>query len=158
MADSKIAPIPDGYPAVTPYLCCKNGAAALDFYKRAFGAVETMCMKGPDGKIGHAEFRVGNSPVMMADECPDMGFLSPATIGGAGVNIMMYVDDVDTVFKRALGAGAEELRPVRNEFYGDRTGTLRDPFGHVWHVATHVEDVAPDELERRAREAMSKKP
>jgi PhnB protein len=145
-------PIPDGYHSVTPYLVVKGASRAIDFYKQAFGATELMRMEGPGGSIGHAEIKIGNSPVMLADEHPDMGFRSPQTLGGAGVSLMVYVDDVDEVFPRAVSAGAKELRAVQNQFYGDRSGTLEDPFGHVWTVSTHVEDVPSDEMLRRSRE------
>jgi PhnB protein len=145
-----VKPIPDGYHAVTPYLIVQGGAAAIDFYARAFGASERMRMGGPEGKIGHAEIEIGDSVIMLADEFPDMGFRSPASIGGTPVSIMLYVEDVDAVFRRAVEAGATELRPVKDQFYGDRSGTLQDPFGHVWTVGTHVEDLSMEEIERRA--------
>lgn len=145
-------PIPAGYHSVTPYLIIKGAVDAIDFYKRAFGATESMRMQGPDGKIGHAEIRIGDSVVMLADEHPDMGYRSPQSLGGAGVSLMVYVEKVDETFKRALAAGAKELRPVVNQFYGDRSGTLQDPFGHVWTVSTHVEDIAPEEMRRRSEE------
>lgn len=143
--------IPDGYHSVTPYLIVKGAANALDFYKRAFGATELMRMQGPDGKIGHAEIRIGDSPVMLADEHPDMGYRSPQSLGGAGVSLMIYVEGVDSVFKQAIKAGAKELQPLKDQFYGDRSGTLQDPFGHVWTIATHVEDVPEEEMTRRMK-------
>lgn len=145
-------PIPEGYHSVTPYLIVKGAAAAIDFYKRAFGATESVRMPGPDGKIGHAEIRIGDSTIMLADEYPDMGYRSPQSLGGAGVSLMVYVEKVDETFKRALAAGAKELRPIADQFYGDRSGTLQDPFGHVWTVSTHVEDVPPEEMRRRSEE------
>lgn len=145
-------PIPAGYHSVTPYLIIKGAADAIDFYKRAFGATELMRMQGPDGKIGHAEIRIGDSLIMLADEYPDMGYRSPQSLGGAGVSLMVYVEKVDETFQRALAAGAKELHPIVNQFYGDRSGTLQDPFGHVWTVSTHVEDVAPEEMRRRSEE------
>lgn len=151
-----VKPIPEGYHSVTPYLIIDGAAKALDFYKKAFGATEIMRMEDPKGRIGHAEIKLGNSHVMLADEYPDMGYRGPTSLGGAGVSLMLYVDDVDATFKQALAAGAQELQPVKDQFYGDRSGTLKDPFGHVWTVATHVEDVAPDEMERRAKEFMQK--
>jgi len=146
--------IPEGYHTVTPYLIINGAAAAIDFYKIAFQAVELFRMPGPDGRIGHAEIKIGNSPVMLADEHPEMGYRSPTSLGGAGVSLMIYVENVDTVFPQAIAAGGKELRPLANQFYGDRSGTLQDPFGHVWTVSTHVEDVPPDELQRRS-EAVS---
>jgi PhnB protein len=144
-------PIPDGYHSVTPYLIINDATAALDYYTRAFGAVELFRMPAPEGKIGHAEIKIGDSPIMLADEFPEMGYKSPQSLGGSPVSLMIYVEDVDTVFKQAIAAGGKEQRPVKDQFYGDRSGTLEDPFGHVWHVATHKEDVAPDEMERRAK-------
>jgi PhnB protein len=149
-------PIPDGYHTVTPYLYLRNATAALDYYKRAFGAVETFRMPTPAGKIGHAEMRIGNSMVMLADEMPEMGAKSPETIGGNGSSICLYVEDVDKVFKQAIAAGGKEIRPVQDQFYGDRSGTLADPYGHVWTVATHKEDVSPPEMAKRAEEFMKK--
>jgi PhnB protein len=146
-------PIPDGYHSVTPYLIIKGAAAALDYYKQAFGATELFRMPAPEGKIGHAEIKIGDSPIMLADECPEMGYKSPQTLGGSPVSIMIYVEDVDSVFKQAIAAGGKEQRPVKDQFYGDRSGTLEDPFGHVWHVATHTEDVSPEDMERRAKAA-----
>jgi PhnB protein len=133
-----------------PYLIVRGGARALDFYAKAFGAVERMRMPGPDGSIGHAEFSIGSSVVMLADESPDMGFKSPDTLGSTPVSLMFYVADVDAAFAKATAAGAVVQRPVKNQFYGDRSGTLTDPFGHVWTIATHVEDVSPEEMARRA--------
>jgi len=144
-------PIPDGYHSVTPYLIINGATAALDYYSRAFGAVELFRMPAPEGKIGHAEIKIGDSPIMLADEFPEMGYKSPQTLGGSPVSIMIYVEDVDAVFSRAIAAGGKEQRPVKDQFYGDRSGTLEDPFGHIWHVATHTEDVSPEEMERRAK-------
>jgi PhnB protein len=149
-----VKPIPAGYHTVTPYLIVKNAAKAIDFYKQAFGASELMRMDGPDGTVGHAEIRIGNSPVMLADEQPQMGFRSPQSLGGAGVSLMIYIENVDEVFPRAVAAGAKELRPVKNQFYGDRSGTLEDPFGHVWTISTHVEDVSSEEMARRSAEML----
>jgi PhnB protein len=146
--------IPDGYHSVTPYLIVKGGAEAINFYKRAFGAVEQMRMASPDGRIGHAEIKIGDSVIMLADEHPESGHRSPQSLGGAGVSLMVYVDQVDEVFKQAVASGAKELRPLKNQFYGDRSGTLQDPFGHQWTLATHIEDVAPDEMRRRAEKFM----
>ena len=146
--------IPDGYHSVTPYLIVKGGADAINFYKQAFGAVEQMRMASPDGRIGHAEIKIGDSIIMLADEHPEMGHRSPQSLGGAGVSLMVYVDKVDEVFKQAVASGAKELQPLKNQFYGDRSGTLQDPFGHQWTLATHIEDVAPDEMRRRAEKFM----
>jgi PhnB protein len=153
MASSSQA-VPAGYHSVTPYLAVDDGARALAFYKEAFGATEVMRMPGPEGKIGHAEIRIGDSRIMLADEYPDMGFRSPKTYGGSPVGLHLYVEDVDTVARQALAAGAKELRPVKDQFYGDRTGSFEDPFGHVWHIATRKQDLSVDELKRRAAQAM----
>jgi PhnB protein len=147
-----VTPIPEGYHSVTPYLIINGAAAAIDFYKRAFGATELMRMPTPEGKVAHAEIRIGDSAIMLADESPEMGHRSPKALGGAGVSLMIYLDDVDETFKRAIANGAKELQPLKNQFYGDRSGTLQDPYGHVWTIATHVEDVPPDEMERRMKE------
>ena len=142
-------PIPDGYHTVTPYLIINGAADAIDFYKRAFGATEIMRMPDPKGRIGHAEIRVGDSVIMMADQHHEMGYRDPRTLGGTAVSIVLYVDNVDTVFERAIKAGAKSQRPVADQFYGDRMGTLEDPFGHVWTIGTHIEDVSPEEMKRR---------
>ena len=148
-----VKPIPEGYHSVTPYLVIRGAAAAIDFYKEAFGAVELFRFPAPDGKIGHAEIKIGDSPIMLADEYPDMGYKSPQALGGTPVSLMIYLEDVDTVFNRAVEAGATVREAVQDKFYGDRSGTLTDPFGHNWHVATHKEDVSPEEMERRAKAA-----
>jgi PhnB protein len=153
---AKVKPIPDGYHSITPYLIVKGGAAAIEFYKKAFGATEMMRMPGPDGKIGHAEIRIGDSVVMLADEHPEMGARSPQTIGGTPVSILLYVEDVDAVVRQAVAAGAKIQRPIEDKFYGDRMGSLDDPFGHVWHVATHTKDVTPEEMKKAAAELASK--
>jgi PhnB protein len=148
-------PIPPDHPRVTPYLAVDGAAAAIDFYRTVLGAEERMRMTGPDGRVGHAELVLGNSVIMLADEFPEMGFLAPGTVGGTSVVLHVYVEDVDAVFAEALSKGATGLRAVKDEFYGDRSGQFQDPFGHRWSVATHVEDVPADELERRAARAMS---
>jgi PhnB protein len=148
--------IPEGYHSVTPYLVIKGAADAIEFYKRAFGAAEIMRMASPNGKIAHAEITIGDSKVMLADEYPEMSYRSPQTIGGTGVSLMVYLENVDEVFKRAVAAGAKELQPIKDQFYGDRSGTLQDPFGHVWTLSTHVEDVPPEEMRRRAEQFMHK--
>ena len=152
--------IPDGYHTVTPALTVRNGAEAIEFYKRAFGAQELMRMHGPDGKIMHAEIQVGDSKIMLGDEMPDMGCVSPVTRGGATSSLYLYVPDVDAAFQRAVSAGAKVVMPVTDMFWGDRFGQLEDPSGHRWGLATHVEDPAPEEIARRHREfvaSMAKK-
>ena len=146
-----VKPIPDGYHSITPYLIVEGAARALEFYKTAFGALEKFRMPGPDGRIGHAEMRVGDSVIMLADGNPSIGAKGPKAYGGSPVSLMVYVEDVDKIFAQAVAAGATVERPLANQFYGDRTGGIVDPFGHKWYLATHVEDVAPDELERRAK-------
>jgi PhnB protein len=142
-------PIPEGYHSVTPYLIVDGAAQAIDFYRLAFGAEELLRLEAPGGRVGHAEVRIGDSPVMLADEAPDQGAVGPKTLGGCGVGIMLYVEDVDSVFARAVEAGAEVVRPLQDQFYGDRSGTVRDPFGHLWTVGSHVEDVSDEEVKRR---------
>jgi PhnB protein len=144
-----VKPIPDGYHSVTAYLIVQGAAKAIDFYKKAFGATELMRMDGPDGKIGHAEIKVGDSPIMLADEHPEMGYRGPQALGGTPVSLLIYVPDVDSRFQQAVAAGAKVLRPLTDQFYGDRSGTLADPFGHVWTIATHKEDVSMEEMNRR---------
>jgi PhnB protein len=147
-----VKPIPEGYHTLTPYLIVKGAAAALEFYAKALGAQELFRMADPSGKVGHAEMKIGDSPFMLADEFPEMGAVAPPAGGGHSVSFLVYVPDVDAAFARALAAGAKAVRPVQDQFYGDRSGTLEDPFGHQWTLATHVEDVSPEEMERRARE------
>ena len=147
---AKVNPIPDEYRAATPYLSLSDAARAIDFYKQAFGAREVMRMPAPGGKIGHAEIRIGDAPIMLADECPEMNFRSPQSLGGTPVNIVIYINDVDALVNQAVAAGAKLLRPVQDQFYGDRMGVLQDPFGHSWSFATHIEDVSPEELQKRA--------
>lgn len=146
--------IPDGYRTATPYLIVKGAADAIEFYKRAFGATELLRMADPQGRVGHAEIKIGDSVIMLADEHPTMGYRGPRSLGGSSVSILLYLEDVDGVFERAVKAGAKAQRPVMDQFYGDRSGTLEDPFGHVWTIATHVEDVEPEEMKRRAEAAM----
>ena len=148
-------PIPDGYPRVMPYLIVDGAAAAIDFYSSVLGATERMRMPAPDGKVGHAELQLGDSLIMLADEFPDMDARGPKAMGGTPVSLMVYVEDSDAVFDRAIEAGAKSLQPVEDKFYGDRSGRFEDPFGHRWDVATHVEDVPPDEMAKRAAEAMA---
>jgi PhnB protein len=149
-----VNPIPQDYPRVIPYLSVDGADEAIKFYGTVFGAKERMRMNGPDGKVGHAELELGSGMVMLADTFPDMGGKSPKEIGGSPVTLMVYVEDVDDVFKRAIENGASETRKVENQFYGDRSGSFTDPWGHIWYVASHVEDVPPDEMEKRAAEAM----
>lgn len=145
-----VKPVPEGYHTATPYLVIKGAGQAIEFYQKAFGATEVMRFPMPDGSVGHAEIKIGDSHLMMADEYPDMGYVGPKTLGGTAVSILLYVDDVDTVFNRAVAAGAKAEQAVKDQFYGDRTGTLLDPFGHRWTVATHKEDVSVEEMQRRA--------
>jgi PhnB protein len=147
-----VKPVPEGYPQVTPYLVVEGAEAAIEFYGTVFGATERMRLPGPDGTIGHAELQLGDSLIMVADEAPQLGIRGPKVIGGTPVTISVYVEDVDGVVERAVQAGATLLRPVEDQFYGDRSGQLEDPFGHRWSVATHVADVSPDEMGRRAAE------
>ena len=141
--------IPDGYYSLTPYLVCKGAAQAIDFYKKAFGAVELMRMPGPEGRVMHAEVKIGNAILMLADENPEQGHLSPASRGGSTSSVMLYTDDVDATFKQAVAAGAKPNMPPVDMFWGDRMGNLTDPFGHTWAIATHKEDVSPEEMEKR---------
>lgn len=143
--------IPDGYHTTTPYLIVNGAEQAIEFYKRAFGATELFRMPTPSGRIAHAEIKIGDSVIMLADEIRAIGYRSPRALGGSSVGLMLYVEDVDAVFNRAVQAGAATQRAVANQFYGDRSGTLEDPFGHVWTIATHVEDVSPQEMAQRAQ-------
>jgi PhnB protein len=149
--------IPSGHRTVTPYLAIKNAAKALEFYKNAFGATDCYKLMMPDGRLGHAEIQLGDSMIMLADEFPEYGGKAPETLGGSPVSIHLYVEDVDAFFKKALAAGAKELKPVMDQFYGDRSGQLEDPFGHLWWVATHKEDIAPDEMQKRVQEMFAGK-
>jgi PhnB protein len=153
----KVSPVPQGHRTVAPYLAVKDGAKALDFYRRAFGATEIYRLMLPDGRLGHGEIRLGDSIVMLSDEFPEFGGKTPQTLGGTPVSVHLYVDDVDAFFKKAVAAGAIERKPVMDQFYGDRSGQLEDPFGHLWWVATHKEDVAPEEVQKRAAALFSAK-
>jgi PhnB protein len=152
---ASVKAIPEGYHNVTPYLYVRSAAGAIEFYKSVFGAAEIVRMAGPDGRIMHAELKIGDSIVMLADENPSMGIMSPQTIGGFSGGLHLYVENVDAVITKAVESGAKTLRPIKNQFYGDRSGTLLDPFGHMWSVATHVEDVSPEEMRKRMTAAMS---
>jgi PhnB protein len=149
-----VKPIPEGYPQVVPYLSVEGGEAAIDFYTLVLGATERMRMPAPGGRIGHAELQLGDSVIMLADVFPEAGQRSPKALGGTPVTISVYVEDVDAAFDRAIKAGATQLRPVEDQFYGDRTGVFEDPFGHHWSISSHIEDVPPDEMARRAAAAM----
>ncbi|MGZ5007553.1 MAG: VOC family protein [Methylobacter sp.] len=144
-------PIPDGYHSITPYLMIKGASEAIEFYKQAFGAVEIFRLSHPNGQIGHAEIKIGDSSLMLADPCDQQGaFRTPHSLGGSSVALHVYVENVDAQFAQAIKAGAKEIKPVLNQFYGDRTGTLKDPYGHIWFLATRKEDIAPEEISRRA--------
>jgi len=145
---ANVKPIPDGYHSITPYLIIKGAAEAIDFYKKAFNAIELFRMDH-EGKIGHAEIKIGDSPIMLADENSEMGYLGPKSLGGTPVSLLIYVEDVDKIYKQALKSGGTELKPLQDQFYGDRSGTLSDPFGHIWTVATHTEDLSQEEMDRR---------
>lgn len=150
-----VKPIPDVYPRVTPYLIVDGASAAIDFYTSVLGATERMRMPAPEDRVGHAELEIGDSVIMLADESPEMDARGPKAVGGTPVSLHVYVEDADRVFDRAIEAGAKALRPVEDRFYGDRSGGFEDPFGHRWDVATHVEDVPPNEMEKRAAAALS---
>jgi|SRR5690242_8085117 PhnB protein len=149
MAGSAVKPVPEGYHSVTPYLIIKGAARAIDFYKQAFGAIEMLRVPGPNGTIGHAELRIGDSVIMLADEIQSGPYRSPEAFGGSPISLMIYIANVDDVFARALSLGARQSRAVQDQIYGDRSGNLIDPFGHVWTIATHVEDVSLEEMQRR---------
>jgi len=153
MAKSQVKPIPEGMRTVTPHLVCKGAAEAIEFYKKAFGATETGRMPGKDGKLMHAEVRIGDSAVMLMDEMPEWGALGPTSLKGSPVTIHLYVEDVDTFAKRAVDAGAKITMPIEDAFWGDRYGQMVDPFGHHWSVATHVREVSPEEMEREAKKS-----
>lgn len=152
----KVAPIPKGYHTVTPYLIVSHGLKAIEFYKKAFGAKSVVSMEKPGGKVGHAEFTIGDSKVMLADACPEMYAHGPEHFGGSPITIHLYVKDVDAFVKRAVTAGAKLIRPVEDMFYGDRSGGLEDPYGHKWYVATHIEDLTLGQIKKRAAEFMGK--
>ncbi|OUS24347.1 glyoxalase [Thalassotalea sp. 42_200_T64] len=141
--------IPDGYHSLTPYLIVKGASAAIEFYQAAFDAEVILRLDTPDGGVAHAELKIGDSHLMMAEECADMGFLSPQTLGGSGMSLMLYLEDVDSAFERAIVAGGIQLREVKDQFYGDRAGTLKDPFGHAWTLGTHKEDLTEEEIKQR---------
>ena len=145
-----VRPIPEGYEQVTPYLIINGAARAIEFYKQAFGATEVLRLAQPDGRVGHAEIRIRRAPIMLADEFPEMGLRAPHALGGSPVTMHLYVEDVDALAARAVAAGATVKRPLQDQFYGDRSVTLEDPFGHVWSFATHTEDVSPEEMRKRA--------
>ena len=151
-AKKRVAPVPDGYHTVTPYLVCRDAAKAIDFYKKAFGAKERLRMPGPDGKLAHAEIMIGGSTVMLGDEAPERGATAPPTIGGTASAMFIYSDSVDRAYAKAIAAGAKSEMPPTDMFWGDRYCKLADPFGHKWSIATHVEDVAPKEMMRRSEE------
>ncbi len=146
-----VQPVPEEYGSVTPYLSFTGAADAIAFYKQAFGAQERMIIPTPDGKVGHAELAIGNSVIMLADECEHSDMHDPRSVGGTSMAIMLYVDDAEKIFTQAIAKGAQEIRPVEDQFYGDKMGTLRDPFGHVWYIATHMEDLTPEEVNQRAQ-------
>jgi PhnB protein len=153
---TKVSYIPKDYNSVTPYLIIKGAGKAIDYYKKVFGATETVRMNGPDGKVGHAELKIGNSHIMLADENPSMGLghTSPTSVGGSPVSLYVYLPDVDSVVKTAVAEGAKILKPVEDQFYGDRSGFIQDPFGHLWGIATHVEDVSPEQMSERMKKMM----
>ena len=144
-----VQPIPSGYHSVTPYIIVHDAKAAIEFYKNAFGATEILRLDGPEGKLSHAEIKIGNSHVMLADEHPEFGAISPKTLGGTASSLMIYTEDADVLFAQAIAAGAAEKRPLQDQFYGDRSGVVEDPFGHSWSIATHIEDLSQEEVEAR---------
>ena len=147
---TNVKPIPEGYHSVTPYLIVKGASTAIEFYKQAFGATETLRVPQADGRIVHAELKIGDSTIMLADEFPERNIRGPESLGGTPVTMHLYIEDVDKVAQRAVGAGAKEIRPVQDQFYGDRSGMFADPFGHQWNISTHVEDLSPEEVGKRA--------
>jgi PhnB protein len=155
MSTKPVKPIPEGYHTFTPYLCFDDAAAAIEFYKKALGATELFRMADPSGRIAHAEIKIGDSPIMLSDQNPEHEAFSPTKFGGSPAKFVLYVEDVDARIGRAVAAGAKLVRPIENHFYGDRSGTIKDPFGYTWYVSTHIEDVSPDEVARRAEAAMA---
>lgn len=156
--EKQVNPIPQGYHSLTPYLIVKDAARAIEFYKKAFGAKELFRMAAPNSMIGHCELQIGDSRVMLADEFPDMDATAPTQgVNGIAFSLLIYVENVDEVFKRAVDAGAKVLRPLKNEFYGDRMGTVQDPFGHHWNLGMHVEDVSEEEMQKRAQKMWEQK-
>jgi PhnB protein len=151
---SKVPYIPEGYNTVTPYLVINGAAQAIDYYKKVFGATVVVRMDGPDGRVGHAELQIGDSRIMLADENPSMGATSATTIGNSPVSLYLYLPDVDKVVDKAIAEGAKILKPVQDQFYGDRSGFLQDPFGHFWGIATHIEEVSPQEMKERMKKVM----
>jgi len=151
---TSVKPVPEDYHNVTPYLIVDGASGAIEFYKQVFGASELMRMAAPGGKVGHAEILIGDSRIMLADEFPEMGARGPKAFGGSPVHLYLYVEDVDSVASRAVAAGAKEIRPVKDQFYGDRSGAFEDPYGHLWHISTRKEDIPADELKRRADKVM----
>jgi PhnB protein len=152
----QVKPIPEGYRTATPYLIVNGAASAIEFYKKAFKATEVMRFAQPDGKVGHAEILIGDSRIMLADEYPEMGHRSPQSFGGSPVSIHLYVEDVDALASQAVSAGAKVKQPVKDQFYGDRSGTFEDPFGHVWHISTRKEDLSLEEMQKRAAAMVQK--
>lgn len=150
----KVKPIPEGYHSVTPHIIVNDAGKAIEFYKKVFNATELFRMPDPQGKIAHAEIKIGNSIIMLADEFPEMEARSPQAYGGSPITICLYVEDVDTIFNQAIRDGAQVVRPLKDQFYGDRSGTIKDPFGHKWTIATHIEDVTPEEMDKRCSAAM----
>jgi len=151
----KVKPIPEGYHSVTPYLCVSDAARAIEFYKEAFGATEVGRMDAPGGRIGHAEIKIGDSHVMLADEFPEINFRSPQTLGGPSAQFMIYVEDVDARVEQAVAAGAKLVRPVKDQFYGDRSGGVEDPFGHFWYISTRIENLTHEEIKKRSDAEMA---
>jgi len=148
---SPVHHIPKGYSSITPYLVIRGAAEAIEYYKKVFGATEVMRLADPSGRIGHAELQIGGSHIMLADEHPEMGYRGPIPSGSSPVSILLYVEDVDSIVDRAVAAGAKILKPVQDQFYGDRSGFIQDPFGHFWGIATHIEDVSPEEMKERMK-------
>jgi PhnB protein len=153
VAISKVRPVPEGYHTVTPYLICDGASQAIEFYKKAFGAVEVMRMPMPNGRLGHAEIKIGDSFIMLADENPEGGARSPKSYGGSPISVLIYVENTDATAAQAVSAGGKLTRPLKDEFYGDRTATLVDPFGHTWYIHTHIRDVSPEEMKKAMQAA-----